>query len=210
MTSTATRAALELLAKSPATQPMQKTPLPSDVLTLIQVAAGDAAAIAQTVKSTGLTAQDCREMAAIYLRKNLFSPDASDYRLLGLKRDAKSEQIAQHRRWLLKWLHPDVNSNADDQVCFNRVTAAAKRLSEIPLTSPVAASQKFKSERRSTRLEKTDRRGSRQVRRRKMLPLWPRVKRRLRQLAFAMLTLGALAAVAYSFRTFNFPSLAIN
>ncbi len=210
MTTTATRAALELLAETHAIEPLEKGPLPADILTLIQAAAGDEIAISKLTKSTGLIEQDCREMAANYLRKTLFASDASEHRLLGLKRDPKTADIVRHRRWMLKWLHPDVNSNPEDQINFKRVSEAAKRLSEPAPKSTAPTPPIGKPERRKPPLEKVGRRKNAQMRRRKMLPLWPRIKRRLKQLMLIVFTLGALLALAYSIRAIILPSVAIN
>src|SRR5665213_2428796 len=59
---------------------MQRRPLPPDVL---------------------------RKVAVLYVQQVLWGTGADHYRTLGVQQGASREQIAEHLRWLTKWVHPD-------------------------------------------------------------------------------------------------------
>ncbi|TXK65608.1 DnaJ domain-containing protein [Alkalisalibacterium limincola] len=102
-------------------------PVPGDVFEVIRIAAGDGEAIDAAVARSGVEATVVCEAAQLYLKHVLFDPDADHYRVLGVAPDADSAQIREHRRWLLKWLHPD-RADEWDAVYAARVQQAWQQL----------------------------------------------------------------------------------
>lgn len=98
--------------------------LPADLTPLLRVAAGEADAIAVAVEQTGAAPALIREAAALFLQQMLFAADGDSYRVLGVNPDASDERIKEHHRWLVRWLHPDRNSDGWEAVYVNRVNAA--------------------------------------------------------------------------------------
>jgi curved DNA-binding protein CbpA len=48
-----------------------------------------------------------RAAAVFYIQQVLWADDADCYRILGASADASPARLAEHFRWLMKWLHPD-------------------------------------------------------------------------------------------------------
>lgn len=86
---------------------MRQRPLPADVLTLIRIAAGCASALQESVQITGKDPAVVRAAAIFYIQQVLWTSEADHYRVLGLGSDATAAKLAEHLRWLMKWLHPD-------------------------------------------------------------------------------------------------------
>ena len=128
----ATNIALDLF-RSPAMAPaMRSAPLPKGMLTLIRIAAGSETETATLVFELGRSSNEVREAAAFFLQQVLFHRKSDDFRLLGLSPGASPEQIREHKRWLLKWLHPDRNHNKWESALFQRVVKAAENLEQLP------------------------------------------------------------------------------
>jgi hypothetical protein len=93
------------------------------MITVIKAAAGDENTLAQEALHHHLSTEEIREAAKHYLLRMLLDPERQGIRLLGLADDAKETEIKDHKRWLLKWLHPDRNPNSWEQALFHRVNA---------------------------------------------------------------------------------------
>jgi hypothetical protein len=111
---------------------IQRNPLPDGMLEVIQIAAGHI----QSDKKH-LT----QEAAVFFLQQVLVSRDNDNFRQLGLNPGASLELVREHRRWLLKWLHPDRNHNKWESTLFARVNSAAARL-ENPV-APVLTQRNY-------------------------------------------------------------------
>jgi hypothetical protein len=105
-------------------------PLHSDILSLIRVASGDFSCIDVFPKSFARDPAKCQKLASYYIQNVMFIPDASPQRLIGLRPSDDKTKLKEHKRWLLKWLHPDRNSSERDQAFFHRIVDAAKILEE--------------------------------------------------------------------------------
>jgi hypothetical protein len=96
------------LFKSPSlASVMQRHPLPDGVLDLIKIAGGSEDALADAETSTGKERPFLKRAAVFYLRQVLWAHGADSYRALGVTASAGQAEIAEHFRWLMKWLHPD-------------------------------------------------------------------------------------------------------
>jgi hypothetical protein len=108
-------------------------------LTVLKAAAGDEATLAQQAQFHNTDAKLVHEAARHYLLTLLMDPKNRGLRIIGLADDASESEIKDHKRWLLKWLHPDRNSNAWEQALFHKVSAAKAEhpkdiLNEVGLT----------------------------------------------------------------------------
>lgn len=103
---------------------LRERPLPHDVGTLIRIAAGEAAALDAAEEGTGEPRETLVEASVFFLQQVLFAPSANAYRTLGASPDAPQEQLREHYRWLMRWLHPDRNTDGWEVVYADRVNAA--------------------------------------------------------------------------------------
>ena len=103
-------------------------PIPNDAITVIRVAAGDDEVIKEYAKKHDTSSQTIKDACVLYLRTVIASAGQDHYRLLLLPAGADTTQIKSHSRWLLKWLHPDLNKSAWESALFLRVRDAAKKL----------------------------------------------------------------------------------
>lgn len=99
-----------------------------DVLSVIKAAAGCETTLSQGEATYGRPREALREAAAQYLIDAHFFADAQPERILGVSGLAERSLILTHRRWLLKWLHPDANSQFSDPILMNRVLTASQDL----------------------------------------------------------------------------------
>ena len=103
-------------------------PIPEDALSVIQVAAGDRAMIEECSIAYSIPSQTLKEACALYLRTIIVNAGHDKFRALVLPLGATSVEIKSHGRWLLKWLHPDLNKSAWESALFVRVRQAVKDL----------------------------------------------------------------------------------
>ncbi|MCX7034404.1 MAG: DnaJ domain-containing protein [Arenimonas sp.] len=106
----------------------QSRPLPEGMLVLLRLAAGDQAMAAECAQASGVSEAMVAEAAAFFIQQVLFAPGANSYRMLGVNPDAPDERIKEHYRWLVRWLHPDRNTDGWDSVYADRVNIAWQSL----------------------------------------------------------------------------------
>jgi hypothetical protein len=105
--------------------------LPDGILLVIKCAAGDGATVERLAEELGTGAKTLQEAASIYLQRRLIGSKSTPFQQLGLAERASLEEIVLHKRWLLKWLHPDRNPNKWQSAMFNSVTMAANSATAI-------------------------------------------------------------------------------
>lgn len=126
----AIKLALDLL-RMPALAPILRTqPLPIDILDAIRVAAGCPEASESAHISTQEPLDVIQRAATLYLHETLFFPGASAHRNLGVAADASRAQMRLHMRWLLRWLHPDHNSDEMATLLAVRVIKAWREIGD--------------------------------------------------------------------------------
>jgi DnaJ domain len=150
--------ALDLFRRPIGVRDQQKQILPNDVITVIRIAAGDAVETSRFGGDHDKRVLEIQEACIFYVQQILFHPGADDYRILGLSPGATSKQIQEHKRMLLKWLHPDRNHNTWEQKHFNRVIAAAENLEAgaggiSPAGTPETVTAQPKMRRKGRRLD---------------------------------------------------------
>ncbi len=124
------------LALSIYRQPLHKStylskPFPKGVLLLIKIAAGSEEVSELTSQQMQVSTQLLRDASVFYLQQVLAKPNLDAYGCLCLAPGAAAADITLHKRWLLKWLHPDRNSNRWETVLFQRVLGAAEKLEHV-------------------------------------------------------------------------------
>jgi hypothetical protein len=69
-----------------------------------------------------------RSASAAFLAEVLFARQTDPYRALGLPVGASLQDVREHKRLLLKWLHPDRNPDAKEQSYLAKVIEAAEAI----------------------------------------------------------------------------------
>lgn len=144
-------------------------------------------------------AEFIRNASAAFLIRVLFTNPHDPYRTLGLNPSASTRQVQENKRLLLKWLHPDVNSNALEQKYINQVVEAAAAVK--------TGWRRTTARRTANRQQRAayDRRGERMIRPSSVLPLSreqtfrPWLRRGVRWLGRSLKRLLALSLIAAAF-----------
>jgi hypothetical protein len=119
------------LTRMPALAPILRTqPLPFDILDAIRIAAGCSEASESAHVSTQEPLDVIQCAATLYLQEALFFPGASPHRNLGVAPGASRAQMRLHMRWLLRWLHPDHNSDEMASLLAVRVIKAWREIGQ--------------------------------------------------------------------------------
>lgn len=122
-------AAVDLVRMPSLASVMRERPLPSQVRTLIQIAAGDTDVIKGCAQELGENAAFVRMAAKFYIRQVLWAEGADSYRILGANSDASEQDLAENFRWFMKWVHPDSGGEARNRTApAVRVLAAWETL----------------------------------------------------------------------------------
>jgi DnaJ domain len=125
----------------------RKSALPADVVKLIRIVSGSDEEIAALNLKDVRSPTEMREAAAFFMQQILFLSNNTPHRMLGLDSNAEAQQIKDHKRLLLKWLHPDRNQNKWESVYFQRVLKAAETLEGQPITDLEPTDNNWKSKR---------------------------------------------------------------
>src|SRR5690606_17343568 len=108
---------------------LRERPLPPGVVHLIEIAGGAPGALRAAAEDLGEPEALLLDASRFYLEQMLFAdPDADAYRVLGVARDAPTEEIRRHHRLLQRWLHPDRAHAGDAAVFATRVNQAWSQL----------------------------------------------------------------------------------
>jgi hypothetical protein len=109
----------------------------TEMLEVIRCAAGDEATISQVTARHDLPSHELQELARTFLQNMITLSDGKDHRVLGLSPQAEPALLREHKRWLLRWLHPDINHSKWESALFAKVSAAADRLAKEATIPPV-------------------------------------------------------------------------
>lgn len=116
--------ALQLYRQPALAHKVRRDSLPPRMLSVIKIAAGSEEEIETPSEHTPEELQEMREAAIFFLQNCLFQSGDDSYRVLGVRPDAAIGEMLAHKRWLLKWLHPDVNRNKWEAAYLQRVLTA--------------------------------------------------------------------------------------
>lgn len=124
MTTEALDLALAMFREPARVAELRERGLSPDLGQVIRIAAGETAAVAAAIERCDESEETLKEASVFFLQQVLFAPGADSYRTLGVEPDAPQEQLREHYRWLMKWLHPDRNQDGWEAVYADRVNAA--------------------------------------------------------------------------------------
>jgi hypothetical protein len=120
----ALKIAIDLMHVPSQVRLVRSEPLPGDVQTLLQIAAGDEKIESAAVEMTGRPRPVVREAATFFIEQILFAPDSDSYRVLGARAQASASELRRNVALLLRWLHPDLDPGGERSIFIGRVTAA--------------------------------------------------------------------------------------
>src|SRR5688500_8453604 len=145
--------AIDMVSRPLLIREVQRTPLPPGVREVMRLATSSETELELAGKGRSRDAKALQHAAIVFLQQALFYPGADSYRILGLDRGATAKEIRDHRRLLLKWLHPDRNPSSWEQMLFQRVIAAAadleKSLAKSSASTAIVVSPPQRQRRRS-------------------------------------------------------------
>ncbi|MFZ5672253.1 MAG: hypothetical protein ACOZAM_04740 [Pseudomonadota bacterium] len=149
--------ALDLKAMPSLAKVVRRRPLPPQVTPLIRVAAGSQEQAQAFAAKYGFSENYVREACIFFLHEAVLFTGADSLRTLGLQQNASPDEIREHKRWLLMWLHPDRNENRWETALFQRVVHSAKAAAEPrSIVSPGSPARKPRvlGQRRKIRLRR--------------------------------------------------------
>jgi hypothetical protein len=121
--------ALDALAKPEVTSFLSVGPLPEGLKVVLRIVAeGEWRDAATEHVYSKHSAETVRAASAAFLATVLFGRKTDPYRALGLPPGASLGEVREHKRLLLKWLHPDRNPEATEQAHLAKVIAAAEAI----------------------------------------------------------------------------------
>lgn len=122
----ALHAALGLAAQPNLIPQARKTAFPDGVPLLLEVAAGDRAAIERCRKLTDASEDRIRAASEFYLEQVLLSDQSDSYRTLGADPSASPADLRRNMALLMRWLHPDTFAHRDGRAQIDRTVFAEK------------------------------------------------------------------------------------
>jgi len=115
------------LAAAPALAAGARTqPLPDGVIDVIRIAAGCEDTLAEAARATDCDPAFIKAAAEFYIKQILLHSGSDSRRILGVSPKAGREEMRNHMRWLMLWLHPD-HAKSDWQAAFAQRVIAAWR-----------------------------------------------------------------------------------
>ncbi len=109
----ALRVALDLLHLPTQIRHAREAPLPDGITELLRIATGDRQAIRNAAQATKRPQEDITQAAAFFIEQILLAHDADSYRTLGVNPDADSSELRRNMTLIMKYLHPDLDKNAE-------------------------------------------------------------------------------------------------
>lgn len=121
---TAVKAAIDLVQVPSRARYQQSSPLPSDVVTVLRIAAGDKQALSEASKALDRSPALIHKAAVFFIEQILLHPAADSYRVLGASGNATASELRHNMALVLRCLHPDANPQYDRSIFARRVTQA--------------------------------------------------------------------------------------
>ncbi len=105
-------AAISMLECPHAAKLARSSRLPEGVTFLLEIAAGDAHALSRASQLTGRTEATLQKAAGFFIEQVLLHPGGDSYRILGSDRGTSLSELRRNMALIMRWLHPDVASDA--------------------------------------------------------------------------------------------------
>lgn len=150
----AVRDALDLMHVPSRVRLMRCAPLPDGVSFLLRIAAGDEDARSFASNVTGRSDHVIQSAASFFIEQALLFPEADSYRVLGATPQSSAHELRQNMAFLLRWLHPDLNSMDDRSVFTTRVTRAWEDLKSPDRRKAYDATRNLESKPKNSDLRK--------------------------------------------------------
>jgi hypothetical protein len=115
----ALEAALTLSRAPSMVRLLRRQPLPTGITLLLQMLAGEAHALNEVTRLTGLDENEVTAVVELYILRVMLFRGASPQRVLGVEDGSERGQIRRHMSYLMGWLHPDKSGNTW-RVAFSR------------------------------------------------------------------------------------------
>jgi hypothetical protein len=112
--------ALTMLDRPNSVKLAQVSRLPSGITFLLEIAAGDSQSLGRASQITGRSEATLQRAAGFFIEQLLLQPGADNYRLLGCDRMSATSELRRNMALIMRWLHPDVTSNAASNHQFSR------------------------------------------------------------------------------------------
>lgn len=127
--SQALHVALAMLSDPKRIRHVHQSALPQGMTTLLEIAVGEAQAMATGQVQTGVEGKALQEAADFFIEQILLNYEADSYRILGCTYNATHQELRRHMALLMRWLHPDLHvatapMAADRQIFVTRVSRA--------------------------------------------------------------------------------------
>jgi hypothetical protein len=119
-------AAISMLEHPHAAKLARNSRLPEGVTFLLEIAAGDAQALSRATHLTGRTEATLQKAAGFFIEQVLLYPGGDSYRILGSDRGTSLGELRRNMALIMRWLHPDVASNAASPNLLDRSLFASR------------------------------------------------------------------------------------
>jgi hypothetical protein len=120
----ALRIALDLLHIPSRVRVARSEPLPPGVHSLLRFAAGEGSEESLAIASKGWSHEEIHKAVEFFIEQVLLHPDADSYRVLGAIPEATTAELRRNMALLMRWLHPDKDSEGRRSMFVNRITRA--------------------------------------------------------------------------------------
>jgi pyruvate-formate lyase-activating enzyme len=120
----ALKVALDIFHVPSHVQWQRSAPLPTDVVTILLIAAGDAAALHNAVSTSGQLPEKIVQAAVFFLEQIVLSAKSDSYRVLAATSNASNAELRRNMALLMRWLHPDQRQGQERAALAARVTTA--------------------------------------------------------------------------------------
>jgi hypothetical protein len=124
----AVKVAIDLVQVPSGVRRFRSEPLPEGVLTLLRIAAGEEADLADAAKAVGRPPELVRAASAFFVEQILLAPGTDSYKTLGAHQSSTTSELRRNMALLLRWLHPDKDPNGSRSLFASRVIAAWENL----------------------------------------------------------------------------------
>ncbi len=119
-------AAMSMLERPHAAKLARASRLPEGVTFLLEIAAGEAQALGRASQLTGRTDATLQKAAGFFIEQVLLYPGGDSYRILGADGGTSLSELRRNMALIMRWLHPDVASDAASSSVLNRSLFASR------------------------------------------------------------------------------------
>lgn len=102
----------------------QSAALPSDVITILEIAAGEPGVLQRAAAVAGHAPDVVERAAQFFVEQVILSAHSDSYRLLAATSTASAADLRRHMALLMRWLHPDRHAKATQALYVTRVSNA--------------------------------------------------------------------------------------